>query len=145
MTEATIRKARLADVPQIIACIDAAYAGYTDTIDGLPAVSEGLDEDVRSNQVWLIDQDNSAVGVVVLVVGEGRIKLANLAVHPAHGSNGLGRKLIQHAEQISREQGFKEIHLNTHSEMTATQRLYLRLGWRETGRDGATVMMTKSL
>lgn len=145
MTEVAIRRATLQDVPQIVACVDAAYATYRDTIADLPAVSEGLDEDVKSNQVWIAELDSSIIGVVVLVAGDNSIKLANLAVHPECGGQGIGKSLISHAEHVSRQQGFAEIKLNTHADMTGTQRLYQRLGWAETNRDGATVMMTKRL
>ncbi|NKB53045.1 MAG: GNAT family N-acetyltransferase [Rhizobiaceae bacterium] len=145
MTEPTIRKAIPEDVPQIVACIDAAYEIYSRSIADLPPVSAGLDEDIITNQVWVLDLNGSTIGVLVLVVGDGFMKLANLAVHPDHGGKGLGRALIEHGEREALQQGFSEMRLNTHADMTATQRLYQRLGWIETGRKGATVMMNKVL
>ena len=93
----------------------------------------------------MFSPDQGCVGQAVLVAAQNSIKLANLAVHPSHGGKGLGKRLIDHAEQVSREQGFAALALNTHIEMSATQRLYKRLGWKETGRSGVTVMMSKDL
>ncbi len=145
MTEPTLRQATLEDVPQIVACIDAAYECYANSIADLPPVSAGLDEDILTNQVWVMDLNGTALGILVLVVADGFMKLANLAVHPDHGGKGLGGALIKHAEQEAYEQGFFEMRLNTHSDMTSTQRLYQRLGWKETGRNGTTVTMNKTL
>ena len=147
MTDPTIRKATLQDVPQIVACIDAAYAPYFETIADLPPVSEGIDQDVMDNLAWVVEHDGSVAGVVICVENNRpkSIKLANLAVHPSHGGQGLGRQLIQHAEQAARDLGHSEMHLSTHMDMADTQRLYLKLGWKELEREGATVMMKKSL
>ena len=147
MTDPTIRKATLEDVPQIVACIDAAYAPYIKTIANLPPVSESIDLDVVDNLVWVVEDDGAIAGVVVCVeqTQPRAMKLANLAVHPSQGGKGLGGKLIRHAEQSARELGYVEMQLNTHKDMTDTQRLYFRLGWQELARDGATVTMKKSL
>ncbi len=127
------------------ACIDAAYAKYAQRISDLPKVSEGCAEDIADNQVWVAEQGDEIIAGLVLIAGDGFIKLANLAVHPDHGGRGLGRKLIELAEAEARRQGFDEMRLNTHVDMPENVRLYEHLGWVEVSRSTNTVSMTKHL
>ncbi|MCJ8309177.1 MAG: GNAT family N-acetyltransferase [Rhizobiaceae bacterium] len=147
MTGISLRKATLQDVPDIVACIDAAYARYRDKIADLPPVSDGVEEDIRDNQVWVIETDGDLAGVLVLVAASGAdfIKLANVAVHPDHGGKGLGRALIDHAIATCKDQGFDEIRLNTHAAMTDNIGLYQHLGWHEIGRSETTVSMSRKI
>jgi ribosomal protein S18 acetylase RimI-like enzyme len=145
MTGTSLRKAELQDVPGIVACIDAAYARYRGEIDALPPVSEGVDQDIAENQVWVVEQDGAVAGVLVLVTCENFIKLANVAVHPNQSGKGLGRRLIDHAVETSQMQEFGEIRLNTHAEMTDNIALYQHLGWHETERSGSTVTMSRKI
>ena len=147
MTDTSIRKARLQDVPDIVACIDAAYERYRQVIADLPPVSAGIKEDITENQVWVVESDGALAGVLVLVVptGEDFIKLANIAVHPDHGGKGLGRLLIDQAIATSRAQGFGEIRLNTHTAMSDNLGLYEHLGWEEIGRSATTVSMSRKI
>ena len=147
MTSTSLRKADLQDVPEIVACIDAAYAKYRGVIDELPPVSEGIDQDITENQVWVLDYDGKLAGVLVLVLppGENFVKLANVALDPDQSGKGLGRQLIDHAVLVSKQQGFDEIRLNTHSGMSDNIGLYRHLGWHEIGRSDDTVMMSRKI
>ncbi len=140
-----IRPAKTADAPALAACIDAAYARYTDRISDLPSVSEGLAEDIADNQVWVAVQGDEVIAGLVLVAGDGFLKLANLAVHPAHAGKGLGRKLIALSENEAKRQGYDEMRLSTHVDMPENIRLYQHLGWVELSRSANTVSMKKSL
>ena len=147
MTGTSIRKANLQDVPAIVVCIDAAYDRYRGVIADLPPVTAGIDEDIRENQVWVAESDGALAGVLVLVVpaGEDFIKLANIAVHPDHGGKGLGRLLIDQAIAASKDQGFDEIRLNTHTAMADNVGLYEHLGWTEIGRNATTISMSRKI
>ena len=50
-TQWKIRKANPLDSADIVRCIDAAYSSYAASIDDLPSASQGLDQDIASNQV----------------------------------------------------------------------------------------------
>lgn len=147
MTDTSLRKANLQDVPGIVDCIDAAYDRYREVIADLPAVSDGVEEDITDNQVWVVEADGQLAGVLVLVVPDDAdfIKLANVAVHPDHGGKGLGRLLIDQAIAASRDQGFDEIRLNTHTAMADNISLYEHLGWKEIGRSETTVSMSRKI
>lgn len=145
MEQIEIRKAQLSDAEGLAACIDAAYAKYQSRIFDMPAVSDGCAEEIANNQVWVATQDGAIVGGLFLIANDGFMKLANLAVHPVHGSKGIGGRLMKLAEQATREQGLFEMRLNTHVAMPENVELYTHLGWYETSRNGNTVSMSKRL
>ena len=140
-----IRPAREADAGELAACIDAAYAPYAARIFDLPAVSEGCAQDIRDNQVWVAVLGDEIIAGLVLVAGDGFLKLANLAVHPDHCGKGLGRELIRLSEGEAKKQGYGEMRLNTHVDMPENVRLYQHLGWVVMSRCGNTVSMRKCL
>lgn len=140
-----IRTAQSADAVDLAACFEAAYARYAAQIPDLPAVSEGCADDIRSNQVWVALLGGEIIAGLVLVTGEGFMKLANLAVHPDHCGKGLGRELMRVSESEARKQGFDEMRLNTHVKMPANVRFYQHLGWVVVSSRGNTVCMRKGL
>ncbi len=145
MTEWKIRSAGATDAVPLAACIDAAYAGYQERIKNLPRVSEGIADDIQAHLVWVAELDLEIVGGLILVLGDDHAVLANLAVHPDAGSMGIGRGLIEHAESHCRKNGTTEFRLSTHVAMPENVGLYRHLGWKETGRSGNKVNMTKRL
>ncbi len=145
MSKSLIRLANPSDAGGLAACIDAAYARYGEHIADLPAVSAGIGEDIADNQVWVMQEAGSVVAGLVLVAQPDHLKLANLAVHPAHGGKGIGRQLIALAEQEAVRQGYREMRLVTHVSMPENVALYSHLGWEETARTGNSVLMRKRL
>lgn len=141
----TIRRATPDDADALAHCIDAAYARYQGQITDLPPVSEGCAEEIATNQVWVVACDGDIIGCLVLAIRGDVLKLANLAVHPEHGGQGIGRKLIELGVSEACAQGYDEIHLNTHAKMTDNITLYQKLGWIETARQGNTVSMCKRI
>lgn len=140
-----IRRAEPADVPALVSCIDAAYARYAATLPDLPAVSDGVAEEIADNLVWVAVEDGAAIGALFLVLQGDVMKLGNVAVRPDHGGKGLGRRLIALAEGEARARNCTEMRLNTHAAMPENVRLYHHLGWVETGRQGNRVAMRKRL
>ncbi len=145
MEDLQFRMALPADADALVACIDAAYDRYKGRIADMPAVSAGCAAEIAHGQVWVAMLDGKITGGLFLKVQDGVMKLANLAVHPAQGGMGIGRKLISLAEAEARRQGFRELRLNTHVMMQENVVLYQRLGWVELSRQGNTVSMTKHL
>lgn len=145
MSNWEIRKATVRDEPQIKSCITLAYAPYHDTIANLPPLVEGIGDDIEHNLVWVVVSADNVIGVLILVPDSPKMKLANLAVHPDHSGNGIGKTLISHAELSARDLQCSQIDLNTHADMGSNIDLYQRLGWRITARKGTTVSMSKYL
>ncbi len=71
--------------------------------------------------------------------------LENVAVHPDSSGLGVGSALIKQAEAECLEFGLHQLRLTTHVDMPENIRLYEHLGWRETGRSGSKVQMSKDI
>ncbi|MGH1481989.1 MAG: GNAT family N-acetyltransferase [Geminicoccales bacterium] len=123
--------------------MSAAYAGYRNRIPDLPAVSEGIADDIKSNLVWVAELDCSVVGGLILVLNDDVAMLANVAVDPDCSGMGIGRGLIEHAEAHCRRLKKAELRLSTHAAMPENVRFYEHLGWKTTERSGNKVHMTK--
>ena len=145
MTNKLLRPARLADAGELTACIKAAYSVYAATVPDLPPVSEGVKEDIRNNTVLVALEDGQIIGGLILVAGDGFLKLANVAVHPDHAGTGLGRALLERAAAECVKAGFPELRLTTHAAMAGNVELYRHLGFTETGRTGNSVHMARRL
>ena len=141
----TLRRAIPKDAQALSHCFAAAYADDLARLADLPAGAEITAEEIASAEVWLAEIGGRPVGGLVLYPETDALRLANLAVHPDHRGAGLGRALIAHAERQALDQGHGVLRLTTHVAMTGPRRLYARLGWREEGRDGPKVFMSKAL
>lgn len=92
---------------------------------------------VRHDEVWVIDGPGGAVlAFVVLVPGDGELLLENIAVDPSEQGRGLGRLLLDLAEQRAVALGATSVWLFTHVSMTENQRIYEARGYVETERRG---------
>jgi ribosomal protein S18 acetylase RimI-like enzyme len=131
-----VRRASARDADALTACFVAAYAPYLSL--GLPPVTEGIAEDIRDHSVWVAEVDGNVCGGIVVTFGD-HAHIANLAVHPNAGANGIGKALIDQAFVAARTAGHATMHLATHADMGATQAFYRKHGWIETGRDGKKV------
>jgi ribosomal protein S18 acetylase RimI-like enzyme len=91
-------------------------------------------EVIRNRQVTVAERHGAIVGVIVLTVtGEGFL-VDNVAVHPSHRGTGLGRALLELAEEEARRAGFDSLYLFTHEQMTENLALYARIGYVEYDR-----------
>ena len=140
-----IRTAKPEDTDPLSAVIAAAYAPFRATIPDLPAVEEGIAEDIRDNLVFVAEGDTGILGGLVLVLKPDFALLANVAVSPAASGQGIGKALIEKAEVECRQRGLGEIRLATHTAMPQNVRLYERLGWRVSETSGNKVLMSKAL
>ena len=145
MPDWTIRRAEPGDAPALAACIEAAYAVYEGRVPDLPDVSGGIADDIRDNLVWVAVRGEAVVGGLVLIRQPDHMVLANVAVAPAASGMGLGRAFLDLSEAQCRELGIGELRLSTHVDMPENVRLYEHLGWRETGRAGSKVHMSKTV
>lgn len=146
MSDVTFRRAVLEDASGFEAVIRAAYAPWQGGLEGLPDVAAGIAGDIATHTVLLAESPSGEIlGGVVVVLGDGAAHVANLAVAPGASGQGLGRRLMQQAEIIAREAGYRTLDLTTHRDMQPTLEFHSRNGWTETGREGMRVFLSKPL
>lgn len=87
----------------------------------------------RAGLLWLGVNRN-------LVTGEDEAWIYNISVAPAHQGRGLGRLLMEHAEQVARQAGFHTLGLMVSTHNTRARALYEKLAFRATN-----VLMRKTL
>lgn len=89
----------------------------------------------RSDQQFIIAEvDGSLAGWVHAVIAESIeserfVTIGGLVVDRRHRLKGIGRKLMEHAEQWAREQGCVIVRLRSSSTRTAAHRFYEALGY----------------
>ena len=145
MTNWTIRRAEENDAAALADCIDASYSIYALRIADLPAVADGIEDDIERNMVWVAARGNQVIGGLVLLPRKDHVVLANVAIDPSATGAGLGRAFMDLAEAEARKLGHEKLRLSTHVDMPENVRLYEHLGWHEIGRSGNKVHMEKSL
>jgi ribosomal protein S18 acetylase RimI-like enzyme len=145
-----LRPATEADVPRLTELVKAAYGHYVDRLGGLPRpMTDDYAEVVRRFRVTVAEREGELVGLIVLGVDPEGFLVDNVAVDPSYQGRGVGRALLEHAEDAARRAGFDSIYLYTHERMTENLALYSRIGYVEYDRraqgDAFLVYLRKQL
>jgi ribosomal protein S18 acetylase RimI-like enzyme len=135
MTTGSIRLAQPQDLPAIERIVHDAYVKYADRIGKKPGpMLDDYRARVAEQSVWVMDDGDAVMGLVVLLQEDDHVLLDNVAVDPSSQGRGVGRALMAFAEEEARRRGFREIRLYTHQLMHENVALYPHLGYEETGR-----------
>lgn len=132
-----LRLATPADIPALVRLGERAYAPYVARLGGIEpyAMRPDLPALVARGAVRVAEEGGTILGYLIDYADGDAWMLENLAVDPRAQRRGLGRALLAAAEAAARAAGAPAIRLYTNVVMTENQALYLRLGYRETGRD----------
>jgi ribosomal protein S18 acetylase RimI-like enzyme len=125
------RPATEADLPSILGVIAAAYGKYRSRMDKPPAPLL-RDYSLALDSMWVTG--NPVIGLISLIQTDDSILIENVAVHPEHQGTGLGRQLMEFAEEHARNRQIRRLWLYTNEVMTENQAIYVHLGYRVTKR-----------
>ena len=145
-----IRAALPSDIDAIKGCVGRAYEHYITRIGKPPGPMLADYADViATHHVWVAELNAVTVGVLALMENAEGVLLDNVAVDPTAQGQGIGKRLMAHAEAAARQLGYRELRLYTHELMTENIAMYGRLGYRQTERRSEAgyrrVYMSKSL
>ncbi|WP_167531464.1 MULTISPECIES: GNAT family N-acetyltransferase [unclassified Mesorhizobium] len=107
--------------------IDPPSSAHLLTADALRAKA------LRETGFLALDGDR-IVGCVFALERADGLYVGKLAVAPDRQGHGIGRRLMQAAEDLARSRGKAAIELETRIELTTNHAAFARLGFRETGR-----------
>jgi ribosomal protein S18 acetylase RimI-like enzyme len=132
MNDLALRPATTADVSSLTELVNAAYGHYVDRLGGPPRpMTDDYAQVVQTHRVTVAERGGEIVGLIVLALDDTEVTIDNVAVHPAQQGTGVGRALLEHAEEVARREGFRRLHLYTHERMTENLALYGRIGYVE--------------
>lgn len=130
-----LRLAGPEDISEIAALVDRAYAGYIERMGRTPGPM--LDDhaaQVADGLVRVLCRDGRICGVLVLIGKDDHLMLHNVAVAPEAQGRGLGRRLVEAAEEAAKRLGYGTVRLYTHETMVENIALYEHLGFSITHR-----------
>ncbi|MES2379238.1 MAG: GNAT family N-acetyltransferase [Bacteroidota bacterium] len=140
-----ITPATLADVPELVKLINSAYRGETskkgwtteaDLIDGQRIDSEGLEQQMAEPQTTILKNTNDegrVTGCVNLQKRADKVYLGMLTVSPTLQANGLGKQLLNAAEDYTRSINCNAVTMTVITTRTELINWYKRRGYSKTG------------
>jgi predicted N-acetyltransferase YhbS len=130
-----IRPATIADIPAIAPVVNAAFAIET-FLEGPRTDQQKMAEMMRMGEFLIAENQVGRVVASVYLEHQGdRTYLGMLAVDPSRQGTGLGRLMMQTAEERCREQGCKIIDIWVLSMRPELLPFYRNLGYVENGAE----------
>ena len=155
MTDVTLREATPDDAESLAAAYRDAYAANREL--GFPAKAGSATPDqvadwVRDYWVFVAETDGEVIGGVRIERGDdGVATLSRLGVRERWKGEGIGTRLLKHAEAAARDAGYTTMRLTTPDEHPFLPEFYHAHGYEVTGdyplsyRDYDEVVMEKTL
>ena len=128
-----IRRAESADVDALSALINIAFRVELPFIEGDRINPDGVREYMKKGKFLVAEDSAYLVGCVYFEVRGDRGYLGLLGVEPRRQGTGLGRKLMDAAEEFFRTANCVAIDLRIVSARTPLPAFYHHLGYVETG------------
>jgi ribosomal protein S18 acetylase RimI-like enzyme len=132
---ATIRPATIQEAGVVRDCVREAYAKYVGRIGREPApMLVNYEAAILAGEAWVLLEGDDTSGVLMMRPEQDHLFVETVAVRTDRQGAGLGRMLMEFAEEAARDLGLHEIRLYTNEKMTENLPFYRGLGFEETGR-----------
>lgn len=128
-----IRMAAAADVEPLARLINSAFVVEQPFIDGERIDPAGVREYMEKGKFLVAEDAAGLAGCVYVELRSERGYLGLLGVAPPRQGTGLGRKLMDAAENYFRAAGCQAIDLRIISPRTPLPKFYEHMGYAETG------------
>jgi ribosomal protein S18 acetylase RimI-like enzyme len=145
MDSLTFRAATASDIPSLITLVTSAYRGEVskqgwtteaDLLDGQRIDAEGLARDLarERSRILLAERDGEVLACAHVAVEDGAGYFGMFSVKPDQQGGGLGKRVIDEAERIARDEwqlpAMRMTVIDVRDELIA---FYERRGYRRTG------------
>jgi ribosomal protein S18 acetylase RimI-like enzyme len=128
-----LRTARQSDIDALARLINAAFRVEQPFIEGDRTNPDGVRVYMEKGKFLLAENTAGLAGCVYVELRGDRGYLGLLGVDPSCQGTGLGRKLMDAAEEFFRQAGCVVVDLRVISARTPLPAFYRRLGYLETG------------
>jgi len=128
-----IRTAAQSDIDTLARLINAAFRVEQPFIEGDRTNPNGVRAYMEKGKFLLAEDATGLAGCVYVELRGDRGYLGLLGVDPSHQGTGLGRKLMDAAENFFRRAGCVAVDLRVVSARTPLPSFYRHLGYLETG------------
>jgi predicted N-acetyltransferase YhbS len=123
---------------EVLSLINRSFAYMDGVIDPPSSVhwltAEGLRHKSEEETGFLATSEGRIVGCVFVVEREHDCYIGKLAVEPELQGQGIGKRLVEVAEEFAMTRGKAALELQTRIELAANHAAFARLGFRETAR-----------
>jgi len=138
-----------ADVPLIRDIVRAAYTRWVPVIGREPMpMKADYEKAVAEHRVDLLMVAGLVAGVIETMMRQDHLWIENIAVDPSQQGRGYGKRLLAHADDLSRAAGKPETRLLTNAAFEMNVALYRNAGYVITATEpfmgGTMVFMSKS-
>lgn len=135
-----LRPATIADAEALAATIAAAFEQYRGKLvpesGAFGETAQSIAAELARDAAAIVAERNGAiVGCVMTRVYEGDLYFGRLSVLPAARGLGLAARLIEAVETEARHRGLPGVRLGVRIALTANQKLFASLGYREISRE----------
>jgi len=128
-----IRAADVADVDALVRLINSAFRVEQPFIEGDRTDAEGVRSYMAKGKFLVAENSSGLTACVYVELRGDRGYLGLLGVDPSCQGTGLGRKMMDAAENYFRKAGCRAIDLRVISARTPLPAFYRHLGYHETG------------
>ncbi len=123
------------DRPAVEAIVRAAYSPYVSRIGREPGpMLDDYGALIHEGRVHVMERSGGVIGILVLIPEKDAMLLDNVAVAPDAQGSGVGRAMLEFAEEAAIGAGYGTLRLYTNEAMTENIELYSRIGYSETHR-----------
>jgi ribosomal protein S18 acetylase RimI-like enzyme len=130
-----LRPATQEDAEQVAQCVCAAYSQWIERIGQMPWPMLQDYSAVVANQIVVVATFNTEiVGVLVLAIAGNELMIDSIAVLPSFEGQGIGKRLMSHAEHVAAAKNYSSMIIHTIAEMAEAIERFQRAGYQEVAR-----------
>src|SRR5579862_9871351 len=138
----TVREATASDLPRVVSLINRAFNVERFFKNGERTNPEMVEQNMRDGKFLLLCEREEIAACVWLKIAGEHSYLGTLSVDPSRQKSGLGKRMMDEAEDYARANGCTVLDIRIVNLRTELPGIYRKFGFVETGTQSAEVIKT---